>query len=71
MRRISEILKFLKTQCICISTYQLCELLDEVNINDMPELSRDHEEADTKVCLHALNALKEDPKACNCEVTFG
>ena len=62
MRRRSEILQFLKTQCICISTYQLCELLDEMNINEMPELSSDQEEADTNICLHDLNALKEDPE---------
>ena len=28
---------------------------------ELPELSSDQEEADTKVCLHAINVLNEDP----------
>ena len=62
MRRRVEILRSLKSQPICISTYNLCELLDDTNCIEFPELSSDQEEADTEVCLHAINALNEDPK---------
>ena len=60
MKRRVEILRSLKCQAICISTYNLCELLDDANCIELPELSRDQEEADTKVRLHAISALNED-----------
>ena len=61
MKRRVEILWSLKCQAICISTYNLCELLDDPNCIEFPELSSDKEEADTKVCLHTIIALNEDP----------
>ena len=61
MRRRVEILWSLKCQAICISTYKLCELLDDTDWIERPELSSDQENVDTKVCLHAINALNEDP----------
>ena len=40
----------------------MCELLDDTNnYIELRELSNDQEEADTKVCLHAIDALNEDP----------
>ena len=62
IRRRSEILRFLRTECICISTYKVCELIDDINCVEVPELSSDQEEADTKVCLHALYALQTNPE---------
>ena len=41
--------------------YKPCELIDDCNCTEVPELLSDQEEADTKVCLHALNALKINP----------
>ena len=61
MKRRVEILRSLKCQAICISTYNLCELPDDTNCIELPELSSDQEEADTKICLHAINVLNEDP----------
>ena len=61
MKRRVEVLRSLKCQAICISTYNLCELPDDTNCIELPELSSDQEEADTKVCLHAINVLNEDP----------
>ena len=61
MKRRVEILRSLKCQAICISMYNFCELLDDTNCIELPELSNHQEEADTKVCLHAINALNEDP----------
>ena len=61
MKRRVEILRSLKCQAICISTYNLCELPDDTKCIELPELSSDQEEADTKVCLHAINVLNEDP----------
>ena len=61
MKRRVEILRSLKCQAICISMYNLCELLDGTNCIERPELSTDQLEADTNVCLHAVNALNEDP----------
>ena len=49
MKRRVEILRSLKCQAICISTYNLCELLDDTNCIELPELSSDQEEANTKV----------------------
>ena len=61
MKRRVGILRSLKCQAICISTYSLCELLDDTNCIELPELSCDQEEADTKVCLYTISALNEDP----------
>ena len=61
MKRRVEILRSLKCQVICISMYNFCELLDDTNCIELTELSNHQEEADTKVCLHAINALNEDP----------
>ena len=61
MKRRVEILQSLKCQAICIPTYNLCELPNDTDCIELPELSSDQEEADTKVCLHPINALNEDP----------
>ena len=61
MKRRVEILRSLKCQAICISTYNMCDLLDDINCIELLELSSDQEEANTKVCLHAINVLNEDP----------
>ena len=60
-RRKSEILKLLKSHCIYFSSYKLCEVIDENNCKVISELSSDQEEADTKVCLHAMAALRTYP----------
>ena len=39
----------------------MCELLDDTTCIELPDLSSNQEEADTKVCLHAINASNEDP----------
>ena len=38
----------------------MCELPDDTNCIELPELSSDQEEADTKARLHAINSLNED-----------
>ena len=39
----------------------MCELIDDSGCIYIPELSSDQEEADAKVCLPILNALKANP----------
>ena len=51
----------LKSQCICISTYKVCELVNVASCMEIPELSNDQEELDKKVCLQALNSLRAYP----------
>ena len=39
----------------------MCELIDDSGYIYIPELSSDQEEAETKVFLHTLKALKANP----------
>ena len=48
LRRKSDILKLLKSQRICISTYKVCELVNVASCIEIPELSNDQENLDKK-----------------------
>ena len=55
LRRKSDILKLLKGQCICISAYKVCHLVDDAISMEIPELSNDQEELDKKsACTSVL-----------------
>ena len=58
LRRRSNILKLLKGQRICISTYNVCHLADDASCMEITELSNDKEELDKNVCLNALSACR-------------
>ena len=67
LERKLEVLSSLNSEEMYFSTDGQCHKINRDDVINVPELSSNQEEADTKLCLHARHALNSD---CDCKKSF-
>ena len=65
-----KVLNVTRASKILLSKDGLCMRVTLSSATEITDLSRNHEEADTKVTLHCANALSANKDCCNFIFTF-